>query len=120
MTKKKQTQLQRLERQLWEDHRTVLEAPAGMPQDLKLKLLQSVFAEIVPSRDFQEQRRRHPEKIFHLHVCTGLCPACTFQPFCSPERQGRQKALLAEALAEACGIPAERQPGEVRGHWGSA
>src|SRR5512137_2819951 len=101
MTKKQQVQLQRLERQLWEDHRAVLEVPAGLPQDLKLELLRSVFAEIVPSRDFQEQRRRHPEKIFHLHVCAGVCPACTFQPFCSPERMAAQQALLGEAMEEA-------------------
>ena len=78
-----------------------------------------MFAEIVPSRDFQEQRRQHPEKIFHLHVCTGftrLAPSSR-----SAARNGTElEGPAGEALAEAFGIPIERQPGELRGHSGMA
>jgi hypothetical protein len=116
MTRKQQTQLQRLERQLWEDHRAVLEVPAGLPPDLRLAMLRSVFAKIVPSADFQEQRRRHPEKIFHLHVCTGICPACTFQTFCRPEKMAARKAELGRAMGEAFGGQVECGAGSRRGH----
>jgi hypothetical protein len=120
MTKRQQNEVRRLERQLWEEHRTVLEVPPGLPNELKLKLLRSVFRDLLPSTDFQVQRRRHPEKTVHVHFCTGFCPACTYQPYCSPEKMATEKARLAEALAEAFGVPMEPQPGELRGHWGSA
>ena len=106
MTKRNQHELRRLERQLMEENRAVVELPPGMPRELQLEILRGVFREILPSEDFQKQRQLHGDKIVHIHLCTGICPVCTFRPFCSPERVAAQKAQLGEAMAELYGIPA--------------
>jgi hypothetical protein len=85
--------LEELKELLWREHRTVVEMPDTVPEDLQIRLIEKDLARIQTEGEVdpyfddcpicQAMKAEGMEWTRHLDFCTGWCPGCEILEWCT-------------------------------------
>jgi hypothetical protein len=90
---------------LWRKHRTVVDMPDGVPEDLQLRLIEEDLARIEAEGDddpylddcpiCQAMKSEGMLWTRHLDFCTGWCPGCEVLTWCATANENHTPEEIA-------------------------
>lgn len=84
--------VEELKERLWRDHRTVVDMPDGVPEEVQIRLIEQDLVRIETEGEddpyfddcpiCQAMKAEGLEWTRHLDFCTGWCPGCEILEWC--------------------------------------
>lgn len=106
-------ELRLMETKLWSDLRAVLCLPSGVPPELRLQLLNEVYADEQRADSCREFHSLLKEGITTIHICSGWCPECPILRWCEFAREEFSPEQLEWMLTHGSYPPDSMSVGET-------